>query len=38
MHEPCGYKLSLIISFDLRENERSFYKEKDCIKRFCSVF
>ena len=36
MHEPCGYALSLISSFDLRENKPSFYRVKDCIKRFCS--
>ena len=36
MHEPCGYALSLISSFDSRENKHDFYRGKDCIKRFCS--
>ena len=36
MHEPCGYALSLISSFDWRENKRNFYKGKGCINRFCS--
>ena len=36
MHEPCGYALSLISSFDSRENKRNFYRGMDCIKRFCS--
>ena len=35
MHEPCGYALSSISSFDSRENKRNFYRGKDCIKRFC---
>ena len=30
-HEPCGYTLSLISSFDSRENKRNFYRGKDCI-------
>ena len=36
MHEPCGYALSLISSFDSRENKHNFYRGRDCIKRFCS--
>ena len=36
MHEPCGYALSLISSFDSKENKQNFYRGKDCIKRFCS--
>ena len=35
-HEPSGYPLSLIDSFDLRENKHNVYRGKDCIKRFCS--
>ena len=35
-HEPCGYALSLISSFDSRESKRNFYRGKGCIKRFCS--
>ena len=36
MHERCGYALSLISSFDSRENKHNFYRGRDCIKRFCS--
>ena len=36
MHELCGYALSLICSFDSKENKRNFYRGIDCIKRFCS--
>ena len=35
IHEPCGYSLDLISSFDLKENKHSFYRGKDCIKKFC---
>ena len=34
--EPCGYALTLVSSFDSKQNKRSFYRGKDCIKRFCS--
>ena len=37
MHEPSGYSISLISSFDSKQNKRSFYRGKDYIKRFCSV-
>ena len=36
MHEPSGYSISLISSFDSKQNKRSFYRGKDYIKRFCS--
>ena len=36
MHEPSGYALSLISSFDSKENKHNFFRRKDCIKRFCS--
>ena len=36
MHETCGYTLSLICSFDWKENKHNFYRGRDCIKRFCS--
>ena len=36
IHEPCGYALTLVSSFDSKQNKRSFYRGKDCIKRFCS--
>ena len=35
-HEPCGYALSLICSFDSKENKHNFYRGTDCIKKFCS--
>ena len=35
MH-PCGYALTLVSSVDSKQNKRSFYRGKDCIKRFCS--
>ena len=34
MHEPSGYSLSLISSFDSKEN--NFYRGKDCIKNLSS--
>ena len=36
IREPCGYALDLICSFDSKQNKHSFYRGKDCIKRFCS--
>ena len=36
MHEPCGYPLSLVSSFDSKQNKCNFSRGKDCIKRFCS--
>ena len=36
MHEPCGYSLDLISSFDSKQNKDSFYRGKNCIKNFCS--
>ena len=35
IHEPCCYSLELVSSFDLKENKHSFYRDKDCIKKFC---
>ena len=35
IHEPCGYSLDLVSSFDLKESRHSFYRGKDCIKTFC---
>ena len=35
IHEPCGCSLDLVSSFDLKENRHSFYRGKDCIKKFC---
>ena len=36
MHEPCGYSLGLVSSFDSKQNKHSFYRGKDCMKMFCS--
>ena len=36
IHEPCSYVLTLLSSFDSKQKKRSFYKRKDCIKKFCS--
>ena len=35
IHEPCGYSLDLVSSFDSKGNKHSFYRGKDCIKKFC---
>ena len=35
MHEPCGYALSLVCWFDETKNKHSFYRGRDCIKKFC---
>ena len=34
-HEPSGYSLSLICSFDLTKNKHYIYRGKDCIEHFC---
>ena len=34
MHEPCGYALSLVWSFDKTKNKHNLYRGRDCIKRF----
>ena len=36
IHEPCGYPLDLVSSFNSEQNKHGFYSGKDCIKRFCS--
>ena len=36
IHEPCGYSLDLVCSFDSKEDKHSFYRGNDCIKKFCS--
>ena len=33
-HKASGYSLSLICSFDETKNRHTFYRRKDCIKRF----
>ena len=34
-HEPSGYSLSLICSFNTTKNRHYFYRGKDCIEIFC---
>ena len=36
IHEPCGYSLDLVCSFDSKQGKHNFYRGKDCIKKFCS--
>ena len=35
IHEPCGYAMNLVSSIDSIQNVQSFYRGRDCIKRFC---
>ena len=35
-HESSGYSLSLISSFDSKENKHNVFRRQDCIKRFYS--
>ena len=30
IHEPCGYSLDLVCSFDSKEDKHSFYRGNDC--------
>ena len=34
IHELCGYSLDLVCSFDLKGKKHSFYRGRDCIKKF----
>ena len=34
IHDACGYSLDLVSSFDSKQNKHSFYREKDCTKKF----
>ena len=36
MHKPSGYSLITCCSFDKSENERKYYRGKDCMKMFCN--
>ena len=35
IHEACGYPINFVSSVDSIQSEQSFYRGKDCIKRFC---
>ena len=34
IHQPCGYSIDLVCSFDSKEDKHSFYRGNDCIKKF----
>ena len=34
-HKPSCYSWSLICSFDATKNKHDFYRERDCIEKFC---
>ena len=33
-HKPSGHSLVICCSFDKSKNERSYYREEDCMKMF----
>ena len=33
--EPCGYSSDLVSWFDSKQGKHSFYRGKDCTKKFC---
>ena len=35
LHKPSGYSLLTSCSFDKLENQPTYYRGKDCMKRFC---
>ena len=35
LHKPSGYSLLTSCSFDKSENKQTYYRERDCMKRFC---
>ena len=35
IHESCGYSIDLGSSFDSKQDKYSFYRGRDCSKRFC---
>ena len=35
IHESCGYSIDLVSSFDSKQDKHSFYRGKDCAKKFC---
>ena len=34
-HEPSGWSMSIICSFDKKENKCNYYRGKDCIEKIC---
>ena len=35
LHKPLGYSLLTSCSFDKSENKQTYYRGRDCMKRFC---
>ena len=35
-HIPCGQSMSTIWKFDHIENKHTLYREKNCMKKFCT--
>ena len=35
LHKPSGYSLLTSFSFDKSENKQTYYRGRDCMKRFC---
>ena len=35
LHKPSGYSLITSSSFDESENKQTYYRGRDCMKRFC---
>ena len=35
MHEPSGWSMAIICSFDKKENKLNYYRGKDCIEKLC---
>ena len=36
LHKPSGYSLLTSCSFDKSENKQTYYRKRDCMKRFCN--
>ena len=36
IHMPSGYSLLTSCSFDKSENKQTYYRGRDCMKRFCA--
>ena len=37
IHESCGYSIDLVSSFDSKQDKHSFYRGKDCAKKFMKI-
>ena len=35
LHKPSGYSLITSCSFDKSKNKQTYYRGRDCMKRFC---